>query len=73
MFVTKWLDLGKASMGFRYESHVDDIVALPWWEVTFDAGSICAAFQGTEEFDVDSDAVISLKDTKELFKGSPFS
>jgi hypothetical protein len=35
-----------------------------------DTGSICAAFEGREQFDFDGDPVISLKDRKELFKGS---
>ena len=72
MYVTKWVDIGQGSSEFKYKSHVSHIDVMPWPKITFDAGSIFAAFQDTEDFDVDSDAVINWKDRRLLLKGSPF-
>jgi len=73
MYVTKWLDLGQGPSGYRYRSHVSCRDALLWLEIKFDSGSICATFEGREQFDFDGDPIISLKDRKELFKRSMFS
>jgi hypothetical protein len=70
MYVTKWLDLGHGPLEYKCRSHLSNADCLPWRRVGFAAGSIYAALERRVPFDVDSDAVVSLKDRKELFKKS---
>jgi hypothetical protein len=73
MYVTKWLDLGQGPLEYICRNHLNNADGLPWRQIKFDSGSICAAFEGRGQFDFDSDAIISSKDRKELFKKSSFS
>jgi hypothetical protein len=73
MYVTKWLDLGQGPLGYNCRSHRNIADGLPWRQIEFHSGSICATFEGRVQFDFDSDAVINSKDRKELFKKSLFS
>ncbi len=70
MYVTKWLDLGQGPLGNNCRSHLQNTGGLPWRQIDFDSGSICAAFEGREQFDFDSDAVLNSTDRRKLFKKS---
>jgi hypothetical protein len=72
MYVTKWLDLGQGPLEYNCRSHLSNSDGLPWRQIKFDSGSICAAFEGTRQFDFDSDAIINSKERKKLFKKSLF-
>lgn len=67
LYVTKWFDLGQGPLERSYRSHLGNGNSPPWREIKFDIGSIRAAFEGTDQFDFDSDAVISSGSKKVMF------
>ena len=80
MFITRWLDLGqgKSALDHEWQRHVRGIEgrgrsAAEWPLVSFDRGSICAAFEQKDDIASDSEILLSSQDEKELFRKSPYS
>lgn len=70
MYVTKWLDLGEGPLQDKCRSHMSNSNGSWRRQIHFDSGSICVTFKENKPFHLDSDAVISWKDRKELFRKS---